>query len=90
MSLKSLKSTKRTLENQLARLEAQDTHRALKEDKRLQILIGMAYLTELDLLITSDTQAYELEKMKLQEILTKHTSRQRDREFLAEFDLITP
>ncbi len=89
MSLKKLKSEKIILENRLARLQAQDTQFALKQDKRLQILIGTALLAELELLITSDTQAYELEKIKLREILTKHTSRQRDREFLAELDLIT-
>lgn len=88
MSLEKLKSEKIILENRLARLEAQENHRFLKEKQRLQILIGKAYLAELDLLAISDTQAYELEKQRLQQMLNKHVHRVRDRDFLIDLDLI--
>ena len=70
------------------RLKTQDTQRLLKEDKRLQILIGIATLAEFQDLISTDLDRYHAKQRQLQELLDKYTSRQRDREFLNEFNFI--
>ena len=70
------------------RLKMQDTQRLLKEDKRLQILIGMATLAELQDLISTDLDRYHVKQRQLQELLNQYTHRQRDREFLNEFNFI--
>ena len=70
------------------RLKTQDTQRLLKEDKRLQILIGMATLAELQDLISTDSDRYHAKQRQLQELLDKYTLRQRDREFLSQFNFI--
>lgn len=84
-----------TLENKVSQnkarlnqLKTQDIQRLLKEDKRLQILIGMATLAELQDLISTDSDRYRVKQRQLQELLDKYTSRQRDREFLNEFNFI--
>lgn len=72
----------------LNQLKMQDTQRLLKEDKRLQILIGMATLAELQDLISTDSDSYRVKQRQLQEMLDKYISRQRDRDFLNEFNFI--
>ncbi len=70
------------------RLKTQDTQRLLKEDKRLQILIGIATLAEFQDLISTDLDRYHAKQRQLQELLDKYTLRQRDREFLSQFNFI--
>lgn len=72
----------------LNQLKTQDTQRLLKEDKRLQILIGIATLAELQDLISTDLDSYHAKQRQLQELLDKYTPRQRDREFLNQFNFI--
>lgn len=84
-----------TLENKVSQnkarlnqLKTQDIQRILKEDKRLQILIGIATLAELQDLISTDLDSYHVKQRQLQELLNKYTPRQRDREFLSQFNFI--
>lgn len=84
-----------TLENKVSQnkarvnqLKTQDIQRLLKEDKRLQILIGIATLAELQDLISTDLGGYHVKQRQLQELLSKYTARQRDKEFLSQFNLI--
>lgn len=84
-----------TLENKVSQnkarlnqLKTQDIQRLLKEDKRLQILIGIATLAELQDLISTDLDSYHVKQRQLQELLNKYTPRQRDREFLSQFNFI--
>lgn len=72
----------------LNQLKAQETQRLLKEDKRLPILIGTATLAELHDLISTDLDNYHLRQHQLQALLDKYTIKQRDREFLTQFNFV--
>ena len=72
----------------IKQLEAQETYSLLKKDKRLKILIGTAILAELHALTSTDREAYQSKMNQLRDTLNEYTSRQRDKEFLMEFDSI--
>jgi|688.fasta_scaffold194005_2 hypothetical protein len=74
-------------QHRLNRLQNQQRQRSLKEDKRLELLIGMATLAHLHDLI-DDANQYSIDIDKLKAILDRYIHRERDREFLKAFNFL--
>lgn len=87
LTLEELEQRNNQNQNRMNRLQAQMVQRSIKEDKRLQILIGMATLAQCYELVDNSEQ-YRLKMNELKEMLDHYIPRERDREFLKEFGFL--
>lgn len=87
LTLEELEQRNNQNQNRLQRIQAQQIQRRIKENKRLQILIGMATLAQCNNLV-DDSEQYHLKMNELKEMLDQYIPRERDREFLKEFGFL--